>query len=34
MNRKTVLVAAIAAAFLGAAAPSLADETCNSPYMA
>ena len=34
MNRKTVLGAAIAAAITLIAAPSLADETCNSPYLA
>ena len=34
MNRKTVLVAAIAAAIALITAPSLADETCNSPYLA
>jgi methanethiol oxidase len=34
MNRKTVLVAAIAAALALIAGPSLADETCNSPYLA
>ena len=33
MNRKTVLVAAIAAALALVAAQSLADETCNSPYL-
>jgi methanethiol oxidase len=34
MNRKTVLVAAMTAAFALTAAPTRADETCNSPYMA